>query len=189
MVDQRAGRQVSCSARALVEIFQDTDLASDVALRGGTALQQAPLSPARRYLEDMTLCQLGPRAHRRTVDRTPCEARRLAWEAKRERGGGFRLIYRFESENPPVVVAFENRDQHERAPRRPWHDQRRLPSSLAGGRRADITDVREVSKRFWPPKLGGALPAEEGDAIFSTCGPRSKRVSIPPPVVEIFAFT
>jgi hypothetical protein len=43
--------------RALATIFEDDELASTVALRGGTALHKLHLSPARRYSEDIDLVQ------------------------------------------------------------------------------------------------------------------------------------
>ncbi len=89
--------------RALVTIFEDAELAGTVALRGGTALHKLHLSPARRYSEDIDLVQLRPGPIGPTIDRL--RARLDSWlgEPKRERGEGVRLVYRFESELPPVV--------------------------------------------------------------------------------------
>jgi predicted nucleotidyltransferase component of viral defense system len=89
--------------RALVEIFEDTELANDVALRGGTALHKLHFSPARRYSEDIDLVQLRPAPIGPTIDRIRVKLDSWLGEPKRERGEGMRLIYRFESENPPVV--------------------------------------------------------------------------------------
>ena len=89
--------------RALVEIFEDTELANDVALRGGTALHRLHFSPARRYSEDIDLVQLRPEPIGPTIDRIRAKLDSWLGEPKRERGEGMRLIYRFESENPPVV--------------------------------------------------------------------------------------
>jgi predicted nucleotidyltransferase component of viral defense system len=41
--------------RALVEIFEDAELAAAVSLRGGTALHKLHFSPAQRYSEDIRL--------------------------------------------------------------------------------------------------------------------------------------
>ncbi len=89
--------------RALATIFQDDELASTVALRGGTALHKLHLSPARRYSEDLDLVQLQPGPIGPTIDRLRGKLDDWLGEPKRERGEGVRLIYRFESELPPVV--------------------------------------------------------------------------------------
>lgn len=89
--------------RALVAIFEDAELAGAVALRGGTALHKLHFSPAQRYSEDIDLVQLRQGPIGPTIDRL--RARLDSWlgEPKRERGEGVRLIYRFESQIPPVV--------------------------------------------------------------------------------------
>ena len=89
--------------RALVEIFEDTKLANDVALRGGTALHKLHFSPARRYSEDIDLVQLRPEPIGPTIDRIRAKLDSWLGTPKRVQGAGMRLIYRFESENPPVV--------------------------------------------------------------------------------------
>jgi predicted nucleotidyltransferase component of viral defense system len=89
--------------RALVAIFEDAELAGAVALRGGTALHKLHFSPSRRYSEDIDLVQLRPGPFGPIIDRL--RARLDAWlgEPKRDQGQGVRLVYRFESEIPPVV--------------------------------------------------------------------------------------
>ena len=89
--------------RALAEIFDDADLARDFALRGGTALHKLHFSPARRYSEDIDLVQLRPGPIGPAIDRLRAKLDGWLGEPKRERGEGIRLIYRFESEIPPVV--------------------------------------------------------------------------------------
>ncbi len=90
-------------SRALVAIFEDPELASAVALRGGTALHKLHFSPPRRYSNDIDLVQLRPGPFGATIDRL--RARLDSWlgEPRREQGEGVRLVYRFESEIPPVV--------------------------------------------------------------------------------------
>lgn len=46
--------------RALVSIFSDEFLASQLAFRGGTALHKLFLSPQPRYSEDIDLVQIEP---------------------------------------------------------------------------------------------------------------------------------
>jgi predicted nucleotidyltransferase component of viral defense system len=89
--------------RALTEIFQDQELARQVALRGGTALHKLHLSPARRYSEDIDLVQLQPGPIGDTIDRIRAQLDGWLGTPRREQGEGFRLVYRFESEIPPVV--------------------------------------------------------------------------------------
>ncbi len=90
-------------SRAVIALFADKDLASTIALRGGTALNKLFVRPPARYSEDIDLVQTkgapaGPMldAIRRTLD---------PWlgTPKRSRAeGGITLLYGFESEIPPV---------------------------------------------------------------------------------------
>jgi predicted nucleotidyltransferase component of viral defense system len=89
--------------RALTEIFQDEELAGDLALRGGTALHKLHFSPARRYSEHIDLVQLRAGAIGATIDRMRAKLDPWLGTPKRERGDGVRLLYRFDSEIPPVV--------------------------------------------------------------------------------------
>lgn len=89
--------------RALTEVFQDQELAEQVALRGGTALHKLHFSPARRYSEDIDLVQLQPGPIGDTIDRIRAKLDGWLSAPRREQGQGFRLVYRFESEIPPVV--------------------------------------------------------------------------------------
>jgi len=89
--------------RALVEISEDVELADSIALRGGTALHKLHCSPARRYSEDIDLVQLRPGPIGPTIDRLRAKLDSWLGEPRREQGEGVRLIYRFESEIPPVV--------------------------------------------------------------------------------------
>jgi predicted nucleotidyltransferase component of viral defense system len=90
-------------SRALVEIFAEPELAGEVALRGGTALHKLHFSPARRYSEDIDLVQLRPGPIGPTMDRVRAKLDGWLGAPRREQGEGFRLVYRFESEIPPVV--------------------------------------------------------------------------------------
>ena len=79
-------------SRALVEIFQDAELARDLALRGGTALHKLFFSPAQRYSEDIDLVQLRPGPIGRTLDRI--RARLDPWLGTPKRAQGARVIHR-----------------------------------------------------------------------------------------------
>jgi len=87
-------------SRALVAIFGDEHLAGALALRGGTALHKLHFAPARRYSEDIDLVQLAPGRFGPLLDRL--RARLDPWLGAPRREPG-RLVYRFESEIPPVV--------------------------------------------------------------------------------------
>lgn len=91
-------------ARALVEIYSDPELAEALAFRGGTALHKLYLQPPARYSEDIDLVQVKPGAIGPVINLL---RRRLAgWlgEPKREQSEGrMTLIYRFDSEIPPIT--------------------------------------------------------------------------------------
>jgi predicted nucleotidyltransferase component of viral defense system len=113
-------------SRALIEMFGDPMVRNHLAFRGGTALNTLYLHPASRYSEDIDLVQIkgepiGPvvRALRKTLD--PWLGTPIGKRSK----SNVTLIYRFESELPPVqplrlkveintrehfsVLGFENR--------------------------------------------------------------------------------
>lgn len=90
-------------SRALVEIYSDDFLGQRLAFRGGTALHKIYLRPAARYSEDIDLVQINPEPIGETLDRL---RERLAFLGKpRIKQGDMMttMIYRFESEIPPVV--------------------------------------------------------------------------------------
>lgn len=90
-------------SRALVEIYSDDFLRQRLAFRGGTALHKIYLKPAARYSEDIDLVQIAPEPIGETIDRL---RDRLAFlgKAKIKQGDMMTtMIYRFESEIPPVV--------------------------------------------------------------------------------------
>jgi predicted nucleotidyltransferase component of viral defense system len=91
-------------SRVLVEIYSDPLLAVSLAFRGGTALHKLYLNPPSRYSEDIDLVQvkadaIGPmiNALRGRLDSWLGEPRR------RQSEGRMTMIYRFESEIPPVT--------------------------------------------------------------------------------------
>jgi predicted nucleotidyltransferase component of viral defense system len=90
--------------RGLVEIYSDTFLASSLAFRGGTALHKLYLSPAARYSEDIDLVQIEAGAIGPVI--TALRGRLDPWlgEPRRKQSEGrMTLLYRFESEIPPVT--------------------------------------------------------------------------------------
>ena len=59
-IDNAQVEQDLIICRALVAIFSDEFLASQLAFRGGTALHKLYLSPPPRYSEDIDLDQIAP---------------------------------------------------------------------------------------------------------------------------------
>lgn len=90
-------------SRALAELFSEPHLAGDLALRGGTALNKLFIRPPSRYSEDIDLVQARPRAIGEVLDAV---RRRLdPWLGRPKRSSAVAsvtLLYRFESEVPPV---------------------------------------------------------------------------------------
>lgn len=90
-------------SRASVALFADSELAALVALRGGTALNKLFISPGVRYSEDIDLVQTTAGAGGPLID--AIRSRLDSWLGTPTRAraeGGFSLVYRFESEIPPV---------------------------------------------------------------------------------------
>lgn len=90
-------------SRALVEIFSDATLASELAFRGGTALHKLVLLPSSRYSEDLDLVQIRPGPIGTLLD--AIRARLDPWlgEPTRDQAASsVTILYRFESEIPPV---------------------------------------------------------------------------------------
>lgn len=90
-------------SRTTVEIFTDPELSGSLALRGGTALNKLFIQPPSRYSEDIDLVQAKPgaigdvlNALRRRLDPWLGRPKRSSSEAS------VTLVYRFESEVPPV---------------------------------------------------------------------------------------
>jgi len=89
-------------SRILVEIFSDAFLCEHLAFRGGTALHKLYLAPAIRYSEDIDLIQktatpIGP-----IFDRIKERLEFLGMPSRKRTQRDSALIYRFDSEIPPV---------------------------------------------------------------------------------------
>lgn len=88
--------------RALVEIFSDEWLAERLAFRGGTALHKLYLSPQPRYSEDIDLVQITAEPFGPVIDRVREKLLFLGEPQRRQKANNNTLVYRFESEFPPV---------------------------------------------------------------------------------------
>jgi predicted nucleotidyltransferase component of viral defense system len=89
--------------RALVEIFSDPFLKERLAFRGGTALHKLYLSPQVRYSEDIDLVQTESGPIGKILDAIRETLSFLGNARSQQSQGNNSLIYRFESEIPPVV--------------------------------------------------------------------------------------
>ncbi len=90
-------------SRALVDVFSEARLARAVALRGGTALHKLMLDSPGRYSEDIDLVQTEAGPIGSVLD--AIRARLDPWLGAPTRdhaGSSVTLLYRFDSEIPPV---------------------------------------------------------------------------------------
>jgi predicted nucleotidyltransferase component of viral defense system len=91
-------------SRALIELFSDDELRNEFALRGGTALSKLILRPACRYSEDIDLVQTRPGPIGGAIDRIRARLDPWLGDPRRARSqGNTTLLYRFESEIPPIT--------------------------------------------------------------------------------------
>lgn len=88
--------------RALVELFSDDFLAANLAFRGGTALHKLYLQPQPRYSEDIDLVQITTASFGPIIDRIKERLAFLGLPNVKQKANNNTLVYRFESEFPPV---------------------------------------------------------------------------------------
>lgn len=91
-------------SRAIVEVFSDPLLSGRLAFRGGTALYKLYLTPPARYSEDIDLVQVegGPIGDIMTALRQRLDPW-LGTPRRKQSEGRMTMIYRFDSEIPPVT--------------------------------------------------------------------------------------
>ena len=89
--------------RALVALFNDDYLAEHLAFRGGTALHKLYLQPQPRYSEDIDLVQINAEPISETIDRIREVLSFLGEPKIKQKAHNNTLIFRFNSEIPPVV--------------------------------------------------------------------------------------
>lgn len=90
-------------SRALVEIFSDPVLSDHLAFRGGTAIHKLFLQPQKRYSEDIDLVQITAKPFGTIADRIKEKLAFLGEPKRSPKSHNFTLLFRFESEFPPVV--------------------------------------------------------------------------------------
>lgn len=88
----------------LIQIFSDSMLRESLAFRGGTALHKLHLAPASRYSEDIDLVQVKAEPIGPVMTQLREKFKDTFGEAQRkQKRGSVTLIYRFDSEIPPVT--------------------------------------------------------------------------------------
>lgn len=91
-------------SRAIVEMYNEEEIARRLAWRGGTALHKLYLQPAPRYSEDIDLVQVDAEPIGETLDILRGILDPWLGEPRRVfKEGRVNLVYRFESEGPPAV--------------------------------------------------------------------------------------
>jgi len=89
--------------RALVAIFSDDFLASELAFRGGTALHKLYLSPQPRYSEDIDLVQINPGPIKPIMYRLGEVLDFLPDRVTKQKRYNNTMWFRMESEIPPTI--------------------------------------------------------------------------------------
>lgn len=90
-------------SRALVDIFSDDIISEHLAFRGGTALYKLYFTPAVRYSEDIDLIQIKTGPIGPIFDRLKEKLYYLNEPQRKQKKRNNVLIFRFESEIPPIV--------------------------------------------------------------------------------------
>ena len=89
--------------RALVSLFNDEYLAEHLAFRGGTALHKLYLQPQHRYSEDIDLVQIHSEPISETINKIREVLSFLGEPKIKQKAHNNTLVFRFNSEIPPVV--------------------------------------------------------------------------------------
>jgi predicted nucleotidyltransferase component of viral defense system len=90
-------------SRALIAIFSDEFLASQLAFRGGTALHKLYLSPQSRYSEDIDLVQIHAGPIKPILSRLGEVLDFLPGKSVKQKRYNNSMLFRMESEIPPIV--------------------------------------------------------------------------------------
>jgi len=89
--------------KALIQIFDNSFLKQSLAFRGGTALHKIYLKPQVRYSEDIDLVQMNSGPIKDTISAVRKQLSFLGKPVIKQKANNNTLIYRFESEIPPVI--------------------------------------------------------------------------------------
>ena len=88
--------------RAIISLFQHPYLAKNLAFRGGTALNKLYLRSQLRYSEDINLVQINAAPFGPIIDIIKTQLSFLGVPKVKQKENNNTLIYRFESEFPPI---------------------------------------------------------------------------------------
>ncbi len=102
-IDNAQVEQDLIISRALVAIFSDEFLSSQLAFRGGTALHKLYLSPQPRYSEDIDLVQINPGPIKPIMFRLGEVLSFLPDRVTKQKRFNNTMLFRMESEIPPTV--------------------------------------------------------------------------------------
>ena len=89
--------------RAICALYNDEYLSEHLAFRGGTTLNKIYLHPQPRYSEDIDLVQIDAEPIKETIDRIRNALSFLGKPIIKQKAHNNTLIFRFESEIPPVI--------------------------------------------------------------------------------------
>jgi len=89
--------------KALLQLFSDQFLQERLAFRGGTALHKLFLKPQVRYSEDIDLVQINAEPIKDTISAIRKQLSFLGKPVVKQKANNNTLVYRFESEIPPVI--------------------------------------------------------------------------------------
>ena len=89
--------------RAMCALYNDEYLSEHLAFRGGTMLNKLYLSPQPRYSEDIDLVQINAEPIKETIDKIRDVLSFLGEPIVKQKAHNNTLIFRFESEIPPVI--------------------------------------------------------------------------------------
>jgi predicted nucleotidyltransferase component of viral defense system len=89
--------------RAICALYSNEYLSEHLAFRGGTTLNKIYLQPQPRYSEDIDLVQINAEPIKETIDRIRDVLSFLGKPVIKQKAHNNTLIFRFESEIPPII--------------------------------------------------------------------------------------
>src|SRR5680860_1276886 len=89
--------------KAMLELFSNPFLQERLVFRGGTALHKIFLKPQVRYSEDIDLVQIKAEPIKDTIAAVRKQLDFLGKPIVKQKANNNTLVYRFESEIPPII--------------------------------------------------------------------------------------